>query len=148
MSSKYAETLYLMIAVQNKFKNTLVGVLRTQITFVTRSSPSCYVTLRTSIMLNSGNLGPKKTDSGVFIIVSWGASPAQHRVVWGLQKSVHTDVQNFSGRDIALQSILGFWNWVCTLSMDRRRCLFFSRSMVKVTAWPPMNSAFGSHWGQ
>ena len=32
-----------MVLVQNKYKNTLVGVLRTQITFVTHSSPSCYV---------------------------------------------------------------------------------------------------------
>ena len=60
-----------MILVQNKYKNTLVGVLRTQITFVTHLSPSCYVTLRTQVIrLNSGNLGPQKTDSGVFIIVS------------------------------------------------------------------------------
>ena len=60
-----------MVLVQNKYKNTLVGVLRTQITFVTHSSPSCYVTLRTQVIrLNSGNLGPQKTDSGVFIIIS------------------------------------------------------------------------------
>ena len=60
-----------MVLVQNKYKNTLVGVLRTQITFVTHSSPSFYVTLRTQVIrLNSGNLGPQKTDSGVFIIVS------------------------------------------------------------------------------
>ena len=59
-----------MVLVQNKYKNTLVGVLRTQITFVTHSSPSCYVTLRTQVIrLNSGNLGPQKTDSGVFTIV-------------------------------------------------------------------------------
>ena len=46
-----------MILVQNKF--------------VTHLSPSCYVTLRTQVIrLNSGNLGPQKTDSGVFIIVS------------------------------------------------------------------------------
>ena len=58
-----------MVLVQNKYKNTLVGVLRTQITFVTHSSPSCYVTLRTRVIrLNSGNLSPQKTDSGVFII--------------------------------------------------------------------------------
>ena len=31
-----------MVLVQNEYKNTLVGVLRTQITFVTHSSPSCY----------------------------------------------------------------------------------------------------------
>ena len=56
-----------MVLVQNKYKNTLVGVLRTQITFVAHSSPSCYVTLRTQVIrLNSGNLGPQKTDSGVF----------------------------------------------------------------------------------
>ena len=56
-----------MVLVQNKYKNTLVGVLRTQITFVTHSSPSCYVTLRTQVIrLNSGNLSPQKTDSGVF----------------------------------------------------------------------------------
>ena len=62
-----------MVLIQNKYKNTLVGILRTQITFVTHSSPSCYVTLRTPsqvIRLNSGNLSPQKTDSGVFIIVS------------------------------------------------------------------------------
>ena len=60
-----------MVLVQNKYKNTLVGVLRTQITFVTHSSPSCYVTLRTQVIrLNSGNLSPQKTDSGVFIILS------------------------------------------------------------------------------
>ena len=59
-----------MVLVQNKYKNTLVGVLRTKITFVTHSSPSCYVTLRTQVIrLNSGNLGPQKTDSGVFTIV-------------------------------------------------------------------------------
>ena len=59
-----------MVLVQNKYKNTLVGVLRTQITFVTHSSPSCYVTLRTQVIrLNSGNLSPQKTDSGVVIIV-------------------------------------------------------------------------------
>ena len=59
-----------MVLVQNKYKNTLVGVLRTQITFVTHSSPSCYVTLRTQVIrLSSGNLGPQKTDSGVFIII-------------------------------------------------------------------------------
>ena len=61
----------LMVLVQNKYKNTLVGVLRTQMTFVTHSSPSCYVTFCTQVIrLNSGNLGPQKTDSGVFIIVS------------------------------------------------------------------------------
>ena len=62
-----------MVLVQNKYKNTLVGVLRTQITFVTHSSPSCscHVTLRTQVIrLTSGNLSPQKTDSGVFIIVS------------------------------------------------------------------------------
>ena len=59
-----------MVLVQNRYKNTRVGVLRTQITFVTHSSPLCYVTLRTQVIrLNSGNLGPQKTDSGVFIIV-------------------------------------------------------------------------------
>ena len=59
-----------MVLEQNKYKNTLVGVLRTQITFVTHSSHSCYVTLRTQVIrLNSGNLDPQKTDSGVFIIV-------------------------------------------------------------------------------
>ena len=60
-----------MVLVQNKYKNTLVGVLRTQLTFVTHSSPSCYVTLRTQVIrLNSGNLDPQKTNSGVFIIRS------------------------------------------------------------------------------
>ena len=60
-----------MVLVQNKYKNTLVGGLRTQITFVTHSSPSCYVTLRTQVIrLNSGNLSPQKTYSGVFIVVS------------------------------------------------------------------------------
>ena len=59
-----------MVLVQNKYKNTLVSVLRTQITFVAHSSPSCYVTLRTQVIrLNSGNRSPQKTDSGVFIIV-------------------------------------------------------------------------------
>ena len=59
-----------MVLVQNKYKNTLVGVLRTQITFVTHSSPSCYVKLRTQVIrLTSGNLSPQKTESGVFIIV-------------------------------------------------------------------------------
>ena len=60
-----------MVLVQNKYKNTLFGVLRTKITFVTHSSPSCYVTLRTQVIrLNSGNLGPQKTNLGVFIFVS------------------------------------------------------------------------------
>ena len=59
-----------MVLIQNKYKNTLVGILRTQITFVMHSSPSCYVTLRTQVIrLNSGNLSPQKTDSGVFIII-------------------------------------------------------------------------------
>ena len=63
--------VYLMVLVQNKYKNTLVGVRRTQITFVMHSSSSCYVTLRTQVIrLNSGNLSPQKTDSGVFIILS------------------------------------------------------------------------------
>ena len=57
-----------MVLVQNKYENTLVCVLRTQITFVTHSLPPCYVTLRTQVIrLNSGN--PQKTDSGVFIII-------------------------------------------------------------------------------
>ena len=61
-----------MVLVQNKYKNTLVGILRTQINFVTHSSPSCYVTLRTQgIRLNSGNLSPQKTDSCVFIIITF-----------------------------------------------------------------------------
>ena len=60
-----------MVLLQNKYKNTRVSVLRTQITFVTHSSPSCYVTLRTQVIrLNSGDVGPQKTDSGVFIILS------------------------------------------------------------------------------
>ena len=59
-----------MVFVQNKYENTLIGVLRTQITFVTHSSPSCYITLRTQVIrLNSDNLSPQKTDSGVFIII-------------------------------------------------------------------------------
>ena len=59
-----------MVLVQNKYKNTLVGGLRTKITFVTHSSPECYVTLRTQVIrLTSGNLNPQKTDSGVFIIL-------------------------------------------------------------------------------
>ena len=59
-----------MVLVQNKYKNTHVGVLRTQITFVAHSSPSCYVTLCTQVIrLNSGNLSPQKTDSGVFISI-------------------------------------------------------------------------------
>ena len=57
-----------MVLVQNRYKNTLACVLRTQITFVMHSSPSCYVALRTQVIrLNSGNLGPQKTDSGVCI---------------------------------------------------------------------------------
>ena len=47
-----------MVLVQTKYKNTLVGVLRTKRTFVTHSQG-----------FNSGTLGPQKTDSGVFIIV-------------------------------------------------------------------------------
>ena len=58
-----------MVLVQNRYKNTLVGVLRTQITFVTHSSPSCYITLRTQVIrLNSGNPSPQKTDS-VFLLL-------------------------------------------------------------------------------
>ena len=58
-----------MVLVQNKYKNTLVGVPRTQITFVTHSSPSCYVALSTQVIrLNSCNLGPQKTDS-VFLLL-------------------------------------------------------------------------------
>ena len=40
-----------MVLALNKYKNTLVSVLRTQITFVTQSSPSCYVTLCTQVIL-------------------------------------------------------------------------------------------------
>ena len=36
---KICTNVYLMVLVQNKYKNTLVGVLRTQITLVTHSSP-------------------------------------------------------------------------------------------------------------
>ena len=36
-----------MVLVKNKYKNTLVDAL---ISFVTHSSPSCYVTLRTQVM--------------------------------------------------------------------------------------------------
>ena len=75
---KICTNLYLMILVQNKYKNSLVGVQRTQITLVAHSSPSCYVTLHTQVIrLNSGNLGPQKTDSGVFIIIS---RPSQETV--------------------------------------------------------------------
>ena len=55
-----------MVLVQNKYKSTLVGVLRAQMTFVTHSSPSCYVTLRTQV--NSGNLGPQKP-TRVFLLL-------------------------------------------------------------------------------
>ena len=54
-----------MVLVQNKYKNTLVGVLKT--TVITHSSPSCYITLCSQVVrLNSGNLGPQKTTSGFF----------------------------------------------------------------------------------
>ena len=33
-----------MVLVQNEYNNTLVGVLRTKITFITHSSPSCQDT--------------------------------------------------------------------------------------------------------
>ena len=57
-----------MVLVQNKYENTLFGVLRTQITFVTHSSPSCYVTLRTQVIrLNSGNPSPQKKPTRVFL---------------------------------------------------------------------------------
>ena len=39
-----------MVLAQNKYKNSLVGVLGTQITLVSHSSPSCYVTLRTQVI--------------------------------------------------------------------------------------------------
>ena len=39
-----------MALVQKKDNKTLAGVLRTQITIVTHSSPSCFVTLRTHVM--------------------------------------------------------------------------------------------------
>ena len=66
--------------VQNKYKNTLVCDLRTQITFVTHSSPSCYVTLRTQVIrLNSGNLSPQKTESGVLIIISSAVWPSMSK---------------------------------------------------------------------
>ena len=48
-----------LLLLQNKYN------LRYELTL------SCYVTLRTQVIrLNSGNLGPQKTDSRVFIIVS------------------------------------------------------------------------------
>ena len=73
-----------MVLVQNKYKYTLVGVLRTQITFVTHSSPSCCVPLRTQVIrLNSGNLGPQKTDSGVLIIIT-----SDHNVLVSLRIAV------------------------------------------------------------
>ena len=60
-----------MVLVQNRYKNTLVGVLRTQTTFVAHSSPLCYVTLRTQLIrLNLGNLGPQKTDSSVVFLLN------------------------------------------------------------------------------
>ena len=59
-----------MVLVQNKYKNTLVGVLITQITFITHSSHSCYVTLHIQVIrINSGNLSPQKTNSGFIIIL-------------------------------------------------------------------------------
>ena len=54
-----------MVLVQNKYKNTLVGVLRTDITSIKHSSPSFYVTLRTKVI---GNLFPQKTDSAVLFL--------------------------------------------------------------------------------
>ena len=72
-----------MVLVQNKYKNTLVGVLRTHITFVMHSSPLYYVTLRTQVIrLNSGILGPQKTRSGVFILV-----PRCVASVWDYRRS-------------------------------------------------------------
>ena len=58
-----------MVLVQNKYKNTLVGVLKTEITFVMQSSPLCCITLRTQVIrLNSGNLDPQKTTQ-VFLLL-------------------------------------------------------------------------------
>ena len=92
-----------MVLVQNKYKNTLVGVLRTQITFVTHSSPSCYVTLRTQVIrLNSGNLGPQKTDSGVFIIIFVD--------VMSLRLSVSDALLNDIGHMFCIQKTR-FGNW-------------------------------------
>ena len=72
-----------MVLVQNKYKNTLISVLRTQKTFVMHLSPSCYFTLRTQVIrLNSGgNLGPQKTDSGVFIIIYYVLNEHTHQII-------------------------------------------------------------------
>ena len=60
----------MMVLVQNKYKKTLVGVLRTQTTFCVLRTQTTFVTLRTQVIrLNSGNLGPQKTNEGVFIII-------------------------------------------------------------------------------
>ena len=39
-----------MVLVQNKYKNTLDGVLRPKITFITYPSPLCYLTLHTQVI--------------------------------------------------------------------------------------------------
>ena len=43
---KICTNVYFMVLLQNKYKNTLIGVLRTQITFVTHSSLSLHFALR------------------------------------------------------------------------------------------------------
>ena len=78
-----------MVLVQNKYKNTLVGVLWTKITFVTHSSPSCYFTLCTRS--DKANLGPQKTDSGT--VSGWlsGSHPG-----WVIPKTIINIVQTAS----------------------------------------------------
>ena len=62
----------LLLLVQNKNKKHPRRCTEDQSTFVTHSSPSCYVTLRTQVIrLNSGNLGSQKTGWIVFIIIRY-----------------------------------------------------------------------------
>ena len=74
-----------MVLGQNEYKNPFEGVLRTKITFVTHSSPSCYFTLRI-------RLSPQKTYLGDFIIVFILILTVVHVYMLGFQDSMHSGI--------------------------------------------------------
>ena len=126
-----------MVLVQNKYKNNLVGVLRTQITFVTHSSPSCYVTLRTQVIrLNSGNLSPQKTDSGVFIIIFTTIKRIQllYKLlnVWYHGRFVFNSCILFSGILNPVRDLNKTCGWLISELKDKSTIFHLT---VKMTVW-------------
>ena len=56
-----------MVLAQNKYQITLDRVLKTQMTFVTHASPSCYVTLRFNALIHV--IGLLRKPTRVFLLL-------------------------------------------------------------------------------